>query len=341
MRSIERIRAAVAFQQADRLPVIAQVFGHAAVLAGKTIHDYVLSGRELAYCQLKALDRYGYDCVFAVMDVSVEAEALGARLVYPSHDYPYVQSHAFTTSTNLQHVSIPDPFLQGRMPEILEASRILRREVGEETLVVGCILGPMTLATQLVGMETALYLAIDDPDSFERLLDFAMRVVIRFGEAQVEAGAHLPLVFDPSASTAVIPPSFFREFELPRLKRLFSELKAAGALSGWLHIAGPIAPLVSFYEETGAEIFNFDYCVEPNEIIRTAPGLCFDGNIKSLDFETEEPESILDQSLHLKELFSTRGGFILSSGCEIPPGSRPENVAALVSATREGGTLCP
>lgn len=341
MRSIERIQAAVAFQPTDRLPVIAQVFGHAAVVAGKTIHDYVRSGRELAHCQLKALDRYGYDCVFSVMDVNVETEALGSKLVYPLHDYPYVQSHAFTTGTNLDHVSIPDPFLQGRMPEILEALRILRREVGEETLVVGCILGPMTLAAQLVGMETALYLAIDDPDSFGKLLDFAVRVVVRFGAAQIEAGAHLPLVFDPSASTAVIPPSFFREFELPRLKKLFSELKDAGALSGWLHIAGPIAPILPFYEETGAGIFNFDYCVGPDEIMKAAPGLCFDGNIKSLDFETEEPESIFNQSLRLQQLFSTRGGFILSSGCEIPPGSRPENVAALVSATREGRTLCP
>ncbi|MGA2224726.1 MAG: uroporphyrinogen decarboxylase family protein [Syntrophobacteraceae bacterium] len=33
-------------------------------------------------------------------------------------------------------------------------------------------------------------------------------------------------------------------------------------------------------------------------------------------------------------MFSTRGGFILSSGCEIPPGSKPENVAALVCAAR-------
>jgi uroporphyrinogen decarboxylase len=61
-------------------------------------------------------------------------------------------------------------------------------------------------------METALYLAIDDPSGLERLMDFATEVIIRFGQAQLRAGAHLPVVFDPSASPDVIPPQFFGLF---------------------------------------------------------------------------------------------------------------------------------
>ncbi len=107
---------------------------------------------------------------------------------------------------------------------MLKALGILRRELGDEVLVVGCVLGPFTLTTQLLGLETTLYLAIDDPPRLERLMDFATEVVIRFGQAQLQAGAHLPVVFDPSASPAVIPPQFFREFELPRLQRVFQAL---------------------------------------------------------------------------------------------------------------------
>ncbi len=193
----------------------------------------------------------------------------------------------------------------------------------------------MTLATQLLGMEEALYLAVDDPAGFERLLDFSTAVVIRFGIAQVEAGAHVILVFDPSASLAVIPLSFFREFELPRLQKVFKAFGEAGASEGWLHIAGPLSPSLTIYRETGADILNFDYCVDPYDVLRTGARSCFNGNIKSLDFELAEPEDIFKESLRLRRLFSQRGGYILSSGCEIPPGSRPENVAALVSAARE------
>jgi len=334
MNSIERIQAAINFEAADRAPIIAQVFAHTAVIAGKTVHDYVRSGKMVADCQIKALERYGYDAVFAIMDVNVETEALGSKLAYRSHDYPYVQSYAFSKDTNLKTVPIPDPFSAGRMPELLDALKTLRREVGDEVLVVGCILGPMTLATQLVGIEKALYLAIDDPDGFERLLDFSTEVVIQFGIAQIESGAHVPLVFDPCASQAVIPPRFFLEIELPRLEKVFAALRAAGALAGWLHAAGPIASILPFFARSGANIINYDYCVDPNDVMNKAPSLCCNGNLKSLDFEEAEPEKISSDSTGLLDLFANRGGFILSSGCEIPPGARPENVDALVRATR-------
>jgi uroporphyrinogen decarboxylase len=334
VKSIERIQAAINFEPADRLPVIAQVFGHTAVIAGKTIYDYVTSGSMLADCQIGALERYGCDAAFALMDVNVETEALGSRLAYRSHDYPYVQEHAFSKAINLEAVSIPDPQNSGRMPQILEALRIIRREAGNEVLVVGCTLGPMTLATQLLGMEKTLYLAVDDPEGFERLLDFSTKVAIRFGAAQVDAGAHVPLVFDPAASMAVIPTPFFREFELPRLAQLFKAFEAAGALAGWVHIAGPLGAALPLFGEMGVNIANFDYCVDPNDVLALGPRLCFNGNIRSLDFETAQPEDIFKEATRLQALFADRGGFILSSGCEIPPGAKPENVAALVSAAR-------
>ena len=46
------------------------------------------------------------------------------------------------------------------------------------------------------------------------------------------------------------------------------------------------------------------------------------------------PEDILAESLKLLDLFAQRGRFVLSSGCEIPPGAKSENVQAMVSAVR-------
>jgi uroporphyrinogen decarboxylase len=82
MNSLERIVAAVQFQATDRVPVIAQVFGHAATLSGISLEDYVRDGETLARCQLQAWQHYGYDAVFSVMDTNVETEALGSILKY-------------------------------------------------------------------------------------------------------------------------------------------------------------------------------------------------------------------------------------------------------------------
>jgi len=332
MNSIERIRAATGFERPDRVPVIAQVFGHAAVLSGVSLRDYLRDGDLLARCQIKALQRYGYDTVFALMDTSVETEAVGSILTYPPDQYPHVKSYALSDAGNLEGLSLPDPQRSGRMPELLKAVRRLRQEVGDEVLVVGCVSGPMTVAVQLLGMETALYLAIDHPERFARLLDFSAQVAIRFATAQIEAGAHLPLVFDPCASPAVIPPQFFREFELPRLRTLFTALKAAGAAASWLHIAGPVVPILPLYPQCGVDIANFDYCVSALDARKALPHTCLDGNIKPLAFVEATPEMIAEASSRLLTEFASRGGFILSSGCEIPPEAKPENVAAMVAA---------
>lgn len=186
----------------------------------------------------------------------------------------------------------------------------------------------------MLGLETALFLALDDTPRWEQALNFATEVVIRFGQAQLQAGAHLPVVFDPSASPAVIPPNFFREFELPRLQRVFQELAGAGAMANWLHIAGPVSRILPYYRQAGVEIANFDYVVNAAEAQEKLPATCLDGNIKPLAFVEETPQEIEAAAMNLLSAFRNRGGFILSSGCEIPPESRPENVAAMVNAAQ-------
>jgi len=58
MNSVGRIKAAVSFQPSDRVPVIAQVFGHAATVSGVALGEYVRSGEVLARCQIQALKHY-------------------------------------------------------------------------------------------------------------------------------------------------------------------------------------------------------------------------------------------------------------------------------------------
>lgn len=334
MNGVDRSRAAIDFRTPDRVPVFAQVFGHAAVLAGVPLGDYVRDGELLARCQLQALERYGYDAVFALMDVCVETEAAGSVLSYRADLYPAVKTYAVTADVRPERLAVPDPETAGRMPELLKAARLLRRELQDDVIVVGCVVGPMTLVTQLVGLEGALYLAVDDPERFERLLDFAARVVTRFGVTQIEAGAHLPIVFDPSSSPAVVPPQFYREFVLPRLKQVFAAFKRAGTLANWLHTAGPAEPILPFYPQAGVDLTNFDYCIRPEDAMEILPDSCLDGNIRPFAFVEATPDEIAGEAENLLTVFSERGGFILSSGCEIPPESKPENIEALVAAVR-------
>jgi len=337
MNSLERISAALKFETPDRVPVIPQIFGLAGVMAGIPVDEYVRDGLILAECQIKAIKKYGYDAVFSVMDTSVEAEAVGAILEYKKDMYPTMKTYAIQDKDMIDHLVLPDPNVAGRMPEMLKALKILRSEFGSAHLVVGCVMGPLTIATQLLGMEKALYLAIDEPEVFITLLDFCTEIATQFGLAQIQAGAHLPLVFDPSASPAVVPPQFFKEIELPQLQKLCRTFAEAGSIANWLHIAGPSASILPFYPSIGVDIANIDYYVTPQQAAEMLPDMCLDGNIKSLSFIEDRPEEIAAKSSELLDFFESRGGFILSSGCEISPQSRPENIAAMVNATKERG----
>jgi uroporphyrinogen decarboxylase len=336
VNSLERIVETLNFRRPDRVPVIAQVFGHAASVAGVPLNEYVRDGQLLARCQLEALSRYGYDAVFSMMDASVEAEAAGCELTYREGQYPAVSRHALAAGGDWDALEVPDPGSAGRMPEMLRALQLMRRELDGEVLVVGCVMGPFTLAAQLLGMEALLFLSVDDPAGLEQLLGYATAVVTRFGREQIAAGAHLPIVFDPASSPAVIPPDFFRAQVLPFLSRVFGDFKAAGAPANWLHVAGPAAPVLPDFTDAGVDIANFDYYINADEAARLLPRMCLDGNIKSVAFVEAGAGEIGQKAEALLEAFDSRGGFMLSSGCEIPPESRPENVAALVRAARAG-----
>lgn len=336
MNGLDRILAAARFQPTDRVPFAPLLFGHAAAAVGVGIDAYVRDGKLLAECQLRERGRYGSDAVFAFMDFGVETEALGSRLKYYERQYPDVVEYILAPGDDASALEPPDPARDGRMPEMLRAVSLLRRALGDTALVAGAVAGPMTLATQLYGTEIALYLAADDHRRFEAALDLAAGVALRYGTAILAAGAHGVVVFDPAASGAVVPAAFFRELLRPRLMRLMTGLRTAGAMLTWLNIAGPTGDILPHYPEIGADIATFDYYVDAAAARRLLPRTCLAGNLKSLDFLDPAPTALAARARGLMDAFADRGGFILSSGCEIPPEADAANLSALAEAAAAG-----
>ncbi|MDE1546394.1 uroporphyrinogen decarboxylase family protein [Dechloromonas agitata] len=308
MNGYERLLATIRGQAADRTPVAPQLFGHAAQLCNVSLRDYGQSGALMADCQLRMQAHYRSDAVFAFMDFCVESEALGSRVRYYDTQYPEIVDYVLPAQADAGALRLPDPMADGRLPEMLRGIAALRAGLGDRVLLTGCLLGPMTLAAQLYGIENALFLAADMPERYETALDFATACAIRYGQAQLAAGAHLVAVFDP-----------------------------AGALATWLNIAGPTAPILASYPAAGADIATFDYEVSVAEACRLLPDTCLVGNLKALDFLDAHPERITLAARQLVDACRERGRFILSSGCEIPPESAPANIAALLAACDAGG----
>lgn len=323
------------FEKTSRPPVIAQLFGHTARYCGLPLRDYRASGAVVADCQLSARSAYGHDAVFAVMDLNVEAEALGAELNDPPDAYADVIRHPLEKTADISRLALPNPEKDGRMPEILRACRKLRREARENFLVVGGVLGPLTLASQLLGLEKFLFSFHDEPEALNAVLDFSASVAISFGLAQLRAGVHSVLMLEPTGSPAVLPPELFRRFGAPRLRRVFHEFTRGKSLGNWLLITGPILPILPDLPSLGTNLVNLDYNVPVGAARSTLPHMPFNGNIAPLAFVESSPSQISHEVQMLLETMGPAGGWILSAGCEIPPEAKPQNIAAMIQAVHE------
>ncbi len=335
MTSFERLLSAVRGKRPDRTPVAPEVFGFAARLRGYRIADYVRDGAVIAESQHAARAALDYDILFAFADLSVEAEALGCVLQFEADAYPSITRPCVRDVKDIEDMQVPDPSRDGRMPVVLDASRRLREKTGNNCVIAACVMGPVSIASQIMGLEPFLYLLADSSQEAERFLDFTEQVSLAYGIALMRAGAHCPVVFDPIASPAVIPPSLFLRHEAPRLKRLFERFSAEGSPVSWISIAGDTQKIMPTFRNIGVNLATLDYEVSVADAFRLAGGIALNGNLKPYSFVTMTPEEIKETVRCCLRDAGKRNNFILGSGCEVPVESFPDNLRALVNAVVE------
>ncbi|MDY0166118.1 MAG: uroporphyrinogen decarboxylase family protein [Thermoguttaceae bacterium] len=135
----------------------------------------------------------------------------------------------------------------------LEAIGRLRRELGETAAVVGKVFGPWTLGYHVYGVDRFLMATIDKPDSLRRAMRCLMEVSVRFGVAQIEAGADAITLAD-HATRDLCSPANYRDFLLEMHRELHERLPCPLIL----HICGDTSDRIPYIATTGIECFHFD-----------------------------------------------------------------------------------
>ena len=89
-------------------------------LIGKSVHDAVTNG-QVHYEAIKALcDKYPTAAATVIMDLTVEAEAFGAEIVFPENEVPSVSGRLLTDETAIEALEIP-ALNKGRIAQYLKA----------------------------------------------------------------------------------------------------------------------------------------------------------------------------------------------------------------------------
>jgi uroporphyrinogen decarboxylase len=156
--------------------------------------------------------------------------------------------------------------------------------------------------------------------------------------AKIESGADIIVVADPSASTTMISPKMFEGYSLPYLKEILNQISKAGAIPS-LHICGQTTPILEGMVESGAKILELDSQVNLKEAKhRVGAKICIQGNVNPTGILMQgSVDDVIREARKCIEDAAKGGGFILSSGCEVPYEAKIANIKSLVEAALKFG----
>ena len=301
----------------------------AGVLYGRYATDY----RAMVEAQIVTAERFDFDFVSCISDPACEAADCGSAVQWFDNQPPAIHETQSLLADKKQLVGLklPDPLGGGRMHNRVQGVGEFCRRVGEERLVEGWLEGPCAESADLRGINRLMLDFYDDPAFVRDLFDYTLELGLRFGKAQVEAGADLIGVGDAAAS--LVGPAIYHEFVLPYEKRLIDGLHALGARVR-LHICGNIGRILTDIGTLGCDIIDVDSKVPMDRVRReVGPQPALLGNIDPVAvLRNGAPAQIIAA---LEECHRHSGvRYIVGAGCEVPRDTPEANVFALRDYTR-------
>ncbi len=323
----------------DPPPVLPMATFSAAHLAGIPVREARHDADLMARCLLEALEKCGYDGIYAGWESSFNlvAAALGCGLSDPPDDVPSVDRPLLAGDP--PDPDLVDPGRVDRDPGVAlhaEVARIIREKVGETHLVFAYVPGPFTLAGLLLGSDRLLLETAQDPDLVAGIVEKAKEACFRFARSRAEAGGDVLVVADPLASSSVIGPAMFRRFAKGPLTSLLGAIAGELGKVPSLHICGRTTPILSDMAETGARILELDHAVDMNKAASEVPAeIVLQGNLDPALLLSGPKEKIRDAAIQAMEACKGRP-FILSTGCEVALRTPLEHYLELIDAGRAG-----
>jgi [methyl-Co(III) methanol-specific corrinoid protein]:coenzyme M methyltransferase len=273
----------------------------------------------------------GLENVRVPFDFVVEPEALGCEIKWPNkiEQEPATYTHIYKTPENLVW---PENLLgRGRIPVVLEAIRIIRREVGDSLPIASLALGPFTLTGELVGVMNVLMWTLKKPDYIKKFVEFCTGIVLEYAKAQYRAGSDIVEISEPTASCDLISPKMFKDYVKPALIKIAEELRGLRVL----HICGKAGPIIQDMVDCGFDGISIEEAVDISKIKPIVGDVKILGNISSkntLLFGT--PEAVKEETIKALEA----GADLLEPGCGITPLTPLENIKAMVEVVEEWET---
>jgi len=319
--------------------------------AGRYLPEYRATreraGNFLTLCQtpelacevtLQPLRRFPLDAAILFSDILTVPDAMGLGLEFAEGEGPRFR-HPVRNRDAIARLGVPDPEVELRY--VMDAVRLIRRELAGAVPLIGFAGSPWTLATYMVEGGSSREFAeikrmlFDVPTLLHELLEVVTRAVEAYLLAQIGAGAQAVMLFDTWGG--VLTPRDYREFSLAYMRRIVEGLaRSTGARS---------VPVILFTKnggawieamaDTGCHAVGLDWTTDIGEARRRVGGrLALQGNMDPCALYAS-PQRIREEVASILGAYGEGSGHVFNLGHGIHPQIDPDHVSAFVEAVHQ------
>lgn len=287
---------------------------------------------------LQPLDRYRLDAAILFSDILTVPHAMNVGLEFEAGEGPKI-ARPVRSRADIDRLPVPDP--ERELRYVMDAVRLIRRELGGRVPLIGFAGSPWTVGTYMVEgggsknfqhIKGMLYGA---PRELHGLLEIVTRATIAYLNAQVAAGAQAVMVFDTWGG--VLTPADFREFSLRYMQQIVDGLTRESE--------DRRVPVILFTKgggqwlaemaATGCDALGVDWTTDLADARRAVGGrVALQGNLDPSVLYAP-PEQIRAQVARVLASFGHGSGHVFNLGHGIHPDVPPEHAAAMVEAVHE------
>ncbi len=291
---------------------------------------------------LQPLERFDLDAAILFSDILTIPDAMGLGLSFAPGEGPQF-ARPVRTATDIAKLTVPD--MDGELRYVMDAVRLIRKELHGRVPLIGFSGSPWTLACYMVeghgsrDFATLKTLCWEQPKLAHQLLDTLAQAVAAYLIAQAAAGAQTLMIFDTWGG--LLGPASFREFSLRTMTRIVATLKAdptARELPVILFSKGAGTHLAEL-ADTGCAGLGVDWTIDLADARTAVAGrVALQGNLDPTILRAS-PEVIRREARAVMDSYGSHPGHVFNLGHGITPEVDPAHVKLLVDEVHAYGRI--
>lgn len=296
---------------------------------GKTVREAVTDG-QTHFEAIKALaERYPSAASTVIMDLTVEAEAFGAKILIPEEEIPTVTERLVSDAASVEALQVPS-LDAGRVPEYLKANRLAAEAITDRPVLAGCI-GPFSLAGRLYDMSEIMVAIYIEPDVIMSLLEKCTAFLIDYCKALKATGVAGVVMAEPAAG--LLSDEDHMVYATPYIQQIVQAVQDDD-FTIVLHNCGNMGQCTHAMVECGARALHFGNLVDiPQALTEVPEDMMVMGNLDPVGvLQQATPEAVEAATTDLLEKTAGAKNFIISTGCDLPPAVPEANIKAFFDA---------